>query len=101
MQTEIRNLVIENYKPIIDFYAKHGDRSYDWYNKKLKKDIISGKIIGTICYEKNSDNIIGAYLGMIQVLLCNPSLKAVQSIDTLISPKYRGGRILIKLAREF
>ena len=101
MQTEIRNLVIENYKPIIDFYAKHGDRSYDWYNKKFKKDIISGKIIGTLCFEKNSNNIVGAYLGRIQVLLCNPSLKAVQSIDTLISPKYRGGKILIKLAREF
>tara|TARA_A100001015_G_scaffold240124_1_gene273695 strand:+ start:713 stop:1591 length:879 start_codon:yes stop_codon:yes gene_type:complete len=101
MEIEIRNLVIENYKSIIDFYAKYGDRSYDWYNKKFKKDIILGKIIGKICVEKNSNNIVGAYLGRIQPLLRNPSLKAVQSIDTLISPKYRGGKILIRLAREF
>lgn len=101
MEVEIRNVVSENYKSIIDFYAKYGDRRYDWYNKKLKKGIISGKIIGKICVEKNSNNVVGAYLGRIQLLLCCPSLKAVQSIDTLISPKYRGGKILIKLAREF
>ena len=52
MEIEIRNVVSENFKSIIDFYAKYGDRGYDWYNKKLKKGIISGKIIRKICEEK-------------------------------------------------
>jgi len=97
---EIKNLSPDNYESVINFYSKYGDRSYNWYEKKLKKDIISGKIIGKI-YIINNNEIVGSYLGRIQSLLSNLALKAVQSIDTLISPSYRGGIILIKLAKEF
>ena len=97
---EIKNLTPDNHNSIINFYSKYGDRTYNWYEKKLKKDIISGVIIGKICII-NKNEIIGSYLGRIQSLLSNPTLKAVQSIDTLIAPSHRGGTILIKLAKEF
>jgi hypothetical protein len=97
---EIKNVNSDNCKSLLNFYSKFGDRSFNWYEKKLKKEIISGTIIGKIC-TINENEIIGAYLGRIQSLLSNPSLKAVQSIDTLISPSYRGGKILIRLAKEF
>ena len=97
---EIKNVNPDNCELLLDFYSKYGDRSFNWYEKKLKKEIISGTIIGKIC-TINENEIIGAYLGRIQSLLSNPSLKAVQSIDTLISPSYRGGKILIRLAKEF
>jgi hypothetical protein len=97
---EIKNVNPDNCELLLDFYSKYGDRSFNWYEKKLKKEIISGTIIGKIC-TINENEIIGDYLGRIQSLLSNPSLKAVQSIDTLISPSYGGGKILIRLAKEF
>jgi hypothetical protein len=101
MDIKIRSISPKDYKLIINFYAKFGDRSYDWYIKKFKDDIISNKIIGEICVDKNTNEIVGAYLGRVQPLLFSPSLKAAQSIDTLISPNYRGGRVLINLANKF
>ena len=101
MDVRIASISPEDHKLIINFYAKYGDQSYDWYTKKLKDDIISKKIIGEICIDKKTNKIVGVYLGRIQPLLSSPSLKAVQSIDTLISPNYRGGRVLINLANKF
>tara|TARA_B100001057_G_scaffold386666_1_gene393667 strand:- start:2063 stop:2935 length:873 start_codon:yes stop_codon:yes gene_type:complete len=99
MNFEIKNLSPDNYEPVIDFYSKYGDRSFSWYEKKLKKEIMSGNIVGKVCFD--NEKVIGAYLGRIQTLLCSPSLKAIQSIDTLIAPSHRGGKILIRLAKEF
>ena len=99
MNFEIKNLSPDNYNSVISFYSEYGDRSFDWYEKKLKKEIISGNIVGKICFDNKK--VVGAYLGRIQTLLCSPSLKAIQSIDTLIAPSHRGGKILIKLAKEF
>jgi hypothetical protein len=101
MNIKFENVLPKNYKAIIQFYAKYSVKSYKWYNQKLKKGLISGKIIGKIAINKTNNKIIGAYIGRIQNLLSNPSLKAVQSIDTLISPAYRGGKVLINLSREF
>jgi hypothetical protein len=101
MDVRITSISSEDHKSIINFYAKYGDQSYDWYIKKFKDDIILKKIIGEICIDKNTNEIVGAYLGRVQPLLSSPSLKAVQSIDTLISPNYRGGRVLINLANKF
>jgi hypothetical protein len=97
---EFKNVTSENCISVIQFYAKYGDRSFSWYEKKLKDDIISGTVIGKFCTINNSE-IVAAYLGRIQSLISNPSLKAVQSIDTLVAPSHRGGHILIKLAKEF
>jgi hypothetical protein len=99
MNFEIKNLSTDNFESVIDFYSKYGDRSYSWYEKKLKKEIMSGNIVGKICFDNKK--VVGAYLGRIQTLLCSPSLKTIQSIDTLIAPSYRGGKILIRLAKEF
>ena len=99
MNFEIKNLSPDNYNSVIDFYSKYGDRSFSWYEKKLKEEIMSGNIVGKICFD--NENVVGAYLGRIQTLLCSPSLKAIQSIDTLIAPSHRGGKILIRLAKEF
>jgi len=99
MNFEIKNLSPDNYNSVIDFYGKYGDRSFSWYEKKLKEEIMSGNIVGKICFD--NENVVGAYLGRIQTLLCSPSLKAIQSIDTLIAPSHRGGKILIRLAKEF
>ena len=96
---EIKNLSPDNYESVINFYSKYGDRSFSWYEKKLKKEIMSGNIVGKICFD--NEKVIGAYLGRNQTLLCSPSLKAIQSIDTLIAPSHRGGKILIRLAKEF
>ena len=99
MNIEIKSLTPDDYKSLMDFYSRYGDRSFYWYEKKLKKEIMAKTIIGKICL--TNGKIIGAYLGRIQTLLTNPSLKGVQSIDTLIAPPYRGGKILLNLARKF
>lgn len=101
MSFEIKDVHSENYKPIIEFYSKYGDRSYNWYDKKLKNEIISGTIIGKICIIKETNQIVASYLCRIQPLLSNPSLKSVQSIDTLTAPSHRKGSITAKLAKEF
>ena len=36
---EFKNVTPENYISIIQFYAKYGDRSFSWYEKKLKDDL--------------------------------------------------------------
>ena len=54
MDIIIRSISPKDHKLIINFYAKFGDRSYDWYIKKFKDDIISNKIIGEICVEKKN-----------------------------------------------
>jgi hypothetical protein len=97
---EIKNLTSEKCISILKFYARYGDRSFSWYEKKLKDDILSGTVIGKYCINNNNE-IIAAYLGKIQSLISNPSLKVVQSIDTLVAPSHRGGHVLIKLAKEF
>jgi hypothetical protein len=101
MVTEINTVSSKNCNHIINFYAKYGDQSYDWYKKKLKKDILYGRVIGKICQIKGKNEVLGSYLGRIQSLLCDPSLKAIQSIDTLIAPPLRGGIVLRSLANEF
>lgn len=101
MITEINTVNSKNCNNILDFYTKYGDQSYDWYKKKLETDILSGRIIGKICQIKDGNEVLGSYLGRIQSLLCNPSLKAIQSIDTLIAPPFRGGIVLRSLANAF
>ena len=101
MITEITSVSAKYCSLIIKFYSKFGDKNYEWYEKKLKKKILSGRIIGKICIDKNNNEIIGAYLGIIQPLLSNSCLKAVQSIDSLVAPQFRGGRVFINLAKEF
>lgn len=101
MDLKIKDVLPNDYDYLIKFYSKYGGMPYRWYSKKLKKGIISRQIIGKICIKSNTNEIVGAYLGRVQPLLSNYELKSIQSIDTLISPDYRGGKILIKLAREF
>jgi len=101
MITEINTVNSKNCNYILNFYVKYGDQSYDWYKKKLETDILSGRIIGKICQIKDGNEVLGSYLGRIQSLLCNPSLKAIQSIDTLIAPPLRGGIVLRSLANAF
>ena len=101
MNIEIKDVLSENYKAIIEFYSKYGDKTYSWYDKKLKNGIISGKIIGKICRVKETNEIVASYLCRIQPLLSNPLLKSVQSIDTLTAPSHRKGGITAKLAKEF
>ena len=38
---EIKNVNPDNCELLLDFYSKYGDRSFNWYEKKLKKEIIS------------------------------------------------------------
>lgn len=101
MSIQIKIVNSENYKSIINFYAKYGDRPYEWYDKKLKNGIISGKIIGKVCINLENDEIVASYLCKIQPLLSTPSLKSVQSIDTLTAPSFRKGSVTFKLAKEF
>jgi len=54
MDIIIRSISPKDHKLIINFYAKFGDRSYDWYIKMFKDDIISNKINGEICAEKKN-----------------------------------------------
>ena len=100
MNIEIKDILPEDYSLIIEFYSKYGMKSYDWYNKKLKKNILSGTIIGKVCIIKETNEIIASYLCKIQRLLLNNSLKSVQSIDTLTAPLYRKGNITAKLSKE-
>lgn len=101
MITEIKTVNSKNCNYILDFYSKYGDQSYNWYKKKLETDILTGRVIGKICQIKDGNEVLGSYLGRIQPLLCDPSLKAIQSIDTLIAPPLRGGIVLRSLANEF
>jgi hypothetical protein len=100
MNIEIKNILPEDYKLVIEFYSKYGDKSNDWYTKKLKNNIISGVIVGKVCIIKETNEIIASYLCKIQRLLSNNFLKSVQSIDTLTAPLHRKGNTTSKLAKE-
>lgn len=101
MNIEIKSVSAQNCEDIINFYYKYGEQKYEWYKKKLKEDILNGRIVGKICQIKGENEVLGSYLGRIQPLLSNPSIKAIQSIDTLIAPPLRGGIFLRSLANEF
>lgn len=86
---------------LIAFYEKNGFGPANWYRQKLAPPHQSGKLLGSVCVDTASGEILGAYLGLDQPLLCNPALKAVQSIDTLISPQARGGNLLRQVGEAF
>jgi len=86
---------------LVAFYEKNGFGSANWYRQKLAPPHQSGKLLGSVCVDNSSGDILGAYLGLDQPLLCNPALKAVQSIDTLISPQARGGALMRQIGESF
>jgi hypothetical protein len=86
---------------IIAFYEHNTSAPAEWHRRKLTDPYRSGKLLGQLCVDSASQQIVGAYLGLDQPLLCNPALKAVQSIDTLISPQARGGSLLRQIGQSF
>jgi hypothetical protein len=86
---------------IIDFYEKNTSVPANWHRQKLADHYRSGKLLGCLCVDAGSQEILGAYLGLDQPLLCNPRLKAIQSIDTLVSPQARGGSLLRLIGEAF
>jgi len=101
MNCEIVDIKEKSIDEILHFYVTYGDGNPVWYQNKLQKSFESGRLLGKLCIASDSKSIIGAYLGINQPLLSNPSLKSVQSIDTLISPQARGGGVIRKIARAF
>ena len=97
MNIKIENVHSKKYKSIIKFYSKYIHNYYEWYNNKV---IIIKKIMEKVAIDKTSNKIFSAYIGRIRNLLSNPSIKAVQSMNTLVPP-YRGGIVLINLSLKF
>lgn len=101
MDYSIVDLRTLSFDKVIDFYEQNTDVPARWYRRKLEAHFTSGKLLGRVCVDNASGSIVGAYLGLDQPLLCNPVLKAVQSIDTLISPQARGGNLLRRIGEAF
>jgi hypothetical protein len=101
MKLKIVDLSEVSFENLIEFYAKNGEAQMEWYVVKFERIYNSGLLLGSLCIDIDGGEIIGAYLGVQQQLLCNKNLMAVQSIDTLIAHKARGGGILKKLAVHY
>lgn len=101
MSFKIIDIREKDFDEILEFYLAYGDGDVNWYRDKLQKSFESGNLVGRLCVASDAGSIIGAYIGIIQPLLSNSTLKSVQSIDTLIAPEARGGDIIRKVTREF
>jgi hypothetical protein len=101
MKIEIADIRDREIDEILSFYATYGGGDLSWYRNKLQKDFNSGRLLGKLCIDSETNKIVGSYLGVSQTLLSNPALKSVQSIDTLIAPQARGGGSLRKVANTF
>jgi hypothetical protein len=54
-----------------------------------------------VAIDKTSNKIFSAHVGRVRNLPSNPSIKAIQLMNTLVSPAYRGGKVLINLSLKF
>ena len=82
---------------VIGFYDKFGDASQKSIRSKLTTSTGHYKCNGAVALS-TAGEIVGVYLGIPQRLLANPTLKAAQSVDTLIAPSCRGSGLIKKLA---
>jgi hypothetical protein len=101
MNLKIVDLREVNFTKFIEFYGLNGDESVEWYIEKFTDCYNSGALMGSLCVDVDSDEVIGSYLGLNQQLLSNTNLMAAQSIDTLIARTARGRNILKKLAVHY
>jgi hypothetical protein len=101
MEIKVIDIRDKEFSEVLQFYAENGDEEASFYKYKLQSAHDRGALIGKLCVTPEDDKIIGAYLGVDQPLLCNPMLKAAQSIDTLVSPEARGKGVIRKVAREY
>lgn len=94
---KIKALADVDPESVIAFYAKFGDAAQKSIRTKLTSSSGAYKCHGAIGISSNGE-VVGAYLGIHQALLSNPELNSSQSVDTLISPNYRGTALLRNLA---
>jgi len=100
MEYSIVDLRAVPFDKLVAFYEENTAVPAHWHRRKLESHYATGKLLGSLCMD-SSGRLLGAYLGLDQPLLCNPALKAVQSIDTLISPQARGGSLLRQIGESF
>lgn len=84
----------------LSFYRDHGTISQGKISEKILNEDGSFKCFGAIAIDSANDCVVGCYLAQKQHLIANPSLKSVQSMDTLVAEKYRGKHLVEKMARH-